>query len=168
MATGATATMAAAIVGNSVALAQPGQPEIEKWLLDFDFTFDPRTLDRGGTGTPTATAPGAIYLAGPLYDGGSLNPDGTPKSDAVSRGNHRFFGWLFDPVAMLVVGTHTFDIAGRGKIVVAGAADGLNAPVAGGTGEFKHAYGEFRVDIINRANAAYHAIFDMMPGTVGR
>jgi len=168
MATSATATLAAAIVGNTAALAQPGQPQIEKWLLEFDFSFDPRTLDQGGATPPTAPAVGPIYLAGQIWDGGGLNPDGTPKSDAVLRGTHRFFGWLYEPAAMTVIGTHTFDIAGRGKIVVAGATDGLNAPVAGGTGDFKTAYGELRVGIINRAAAAYHAVFDMLSPTIGR
>jgi len=166
MATGATATVAAAVVGNSVAFAQAGQGEISKWLLNFEFTFDPRTLDQGGP-PATSVAAGPIYLAGPVYAAGSLNPDGTPKGDAKQRGFHRFFGWIFDPAGMAVIGTHTFDIAGRGKLVINGSTDSLSGAVSGGTGEFKFANGELRVDIINRANAAYRAQFDLMGGSPG-
>jgi hypothetical protein len=168
MATSASASIAAAIVGGSSVMAQPGQPLIAKWLLNLEFTFDPRTLDQGGTGAAPATpVAGPVYLAGTLYEGGSLNADGTVKSDAVVRGTHRFAGWLYDPAGMNVAGTHTFDIFGRGKIVVAGASDGLNAPVAGGTGEFKFAQGEARVGIISRTNLAYQLVFELQAGSVG-
>jgi len=168
MATSATASIAAAIVGGSSVMAQPGQPLDTKWLLNLEFTFDPRTLDQGRTGAPLATpVPGPVYLAGTLYDSGSLNADGTVKSDAVVRGNHRFAGWLYDPAAMMVAGVHTFDIFGRGKLVVTGASDALNAPVAGGTGEFKFVQGEARVGIINRTNLAYQLVLELNGGSTG-
>jgi hypothetical protein len=168
MATSATATVAAAIVGNTGVLAQAGQPEIAKWLINFEFTFDPRTLDQGRAGAATAPpTAGPIYLAGPIYAVGSLNPDGTPKADAQQRGFHRFFGWLYDPANMLVIGTHTFDIAGRGKIVVGGASDNLSGAITGGTGDFKFANGEIRVDVISRTNIAYRAQIELSGGSAG-
>jgi len=167
MATGATATIAAAVVGNTVAFAQAGQAEIAKWLLNFEFTFDPRTLDQGGSGAAGAPTVGPVYLAGPIYAAGSLGADGTPKSDAKTRGTHRFFGWLFDPASMSVIGTHTFDIAGRGKLVINGSSDGLTGAVSGGTGEFKFANGEMRIDVISRANVAYRALVDLSGGSPG-
>ena len=168
MATSATASVAAAIVGGSSVMAQPGQPLISKWLLNLEFTFDPRTLDQGRTGAPPTTpTAGPVYLAGTLYDAGSLNADGTVKSDAVVRGNHRFAGWLYDPAAMNVAGVHTFDIFGRGKIVVAGASDALNAPVSGGTGEFKFAQGEARIGVISRTNLAYALVLELNGGSPG-
>jgi hypothetical protein len=169
MATSATASIAAAIVGGSSVMAQPGQPLISKWLLNLEFTFDPRTLDQGRTGAALATpVPGPVYLAGTLYEAGSLNADGTVKSDAIVRGNHRFAGWLYDPAAMNVAGVHTFDIFGRGKVVVTGATDALNAPVSGGTGEFKFAQGEARVGVINRTNLAYALVLELQAGSVGQ
>lgn len=167
MATGAAATVASAIVGSTSVFAQAGQAEIAKWLISFEFTFDPRTIDQGGTGAVTTPTAGPVYVAGPIYTTGSLNADGTPKGDAKQRGNHRFFGWLFDPASMSVVGTHTFDIAGRGKLVVVGSSDGLTGAISGGTGEFKFAKGEFRIDVINRANAAYRAVVDLSGGSPG-
>jgi len=167
MATGATATLASAIVGNTVALAQPGQPEIAKWLINFEFAFDPRTLDQGGTGTPTGMTAGPVYLAGPIYETGSLNADGTPKSDAKQRGFHRFFGWLFDPASTGVIGNHTFDLVGRGKLVLNTSSDGLSGAISGGTGEFKFANGEMRVDIISRTNLAYRAQVELSGGSPG-
>jgi len=166
MATGATATVAAAIVGQTSAFAQAGQAEINKWLINFEFTFDPRTLDQGGPSGPPAAGP--IYLAGPIYEHGSLNADGTPKSDAKQRGFHRFFGWVFDVPSMSVVGVHTFDLAGEGKIVVDGSSDGLTSAISGGTGAFKFANGEIRLDIISRQNAAYRAQLDLSGGSPGR
>jgi hypothetical protein len=167
MATGATATVAAAVVGNTVAFAQAGQGEISKWLLNLEFMFDPRTLDQGATTPSTAIVAGPIYLAGPIYEAGSLNADGTVKSGAKQRGFHRFSGWIFDPASMGVIGTHTFDIAGRGKLVVNGSSDSLSGAVSGGTGEFKFATGEIRIDIVSRANAAYRAVFDLGGGSPG-
>ena len=165
MATGATATLASAIVGNTVAFAQAGQPQIAKWLLNFEFAFDPRTLDQGGTGTPTGLTAGPVYLAGPIYEKGSLNADGTPKADAKQRGFHRFFGWVFDPASNGLIGNHTFDIVGRGKLVLDTSTDGLAGPISGGTGEFKFATGEMRVDIINARNLAFRAQVELSGGS---
>src|SRR6185503_19210963 len=97
MATSATAAIAAALVGNGVAAAQPGTPKVARWLLDFDISFDPRSLDATRTPTTgTTPIPGPIYLAGPIYDTGGLGTDGTVQSGAVQRGYHRFFGWLIN------------------------------------------------------------------------
>lgn len=167
MATGAAATVASAIVGNTAAFAQAGQPQIAKWLLNFEFTFDPRTLDQGRDAPGTGMVEGPLYLAGPIYETGSLNADGTVKGDAKQRGFHRFFGWLFDPTNTMVIGNHSFDIVGRGKLVVNTSTDGLAGPISGGTGEFKFARGEFRVDIINRQRLAYRAQAELLPGSPG-
>lgn len=167
--TGATASIAAAVVGSTSVFAQAGQPQVGKWLINLEFAFDPSTLDNGGATrpTPATLTPGPFYIAGPVYASGSLNPDGTAKSDAVVRGYHRFFGWILDVPAMQVVGTHTFDLAGRGKLVTNTSSDGLSAPISGGTGDFRHAYGEVRVGIINRQNGAYRLVVDASSPTVG-
>jgi hypothetical protein len=169
MASSTTAAIAAALLGNSVASAQTSPPKIARWILNFDVAFDSRTLDAtrtaGAGGTPV---PGPIYLAGPIYDRGGLGQDGRPTSDAIQRGYHRFFGWLINPAgAPLVIGNHTFDIWGRGKIVVGGGSDNLSAPVAGGTGEFRNAFGEVRFNVISLATSSYRMELDMDPGTLG-
>jgi hypothetical protein len=154
-------------VGHTAVFAQAGQPQIAKWLINFEFTFDPRTLDQGGSGAATSLVEGPLYLAGPIYDSGSLNADGTLKSDARQRGFHRFFGWLFDPTHTMLIGNHTFDLVGQGKLVQNLASDGLAGPISGGTGEFKFARGELRVDIINRQRLAFRAQAELMPGSPG-
>jgi hypothetical protein len=169
LATGsAAATIATAIVGTtSSVFAQAGQPVVDRWLMDFELAFDFRTLDQGLPQPATAPQVGPVYVAGPIYASGSLNPDGTAKADAKVLGTHRFFGWLFDPAAGMLIGNHTFDFVGRGKFVQNLASDGLSGPISGGTGEFKFARGEMHVDYINRQALAFRAQAVLDPGSVG-
>jgi len=164
----AAAALAAAIVGNTGSvLAQAGQPLVARWILNYEFAFDPRTIDQALAQPATGLRPGPLYVAGPIYDEGSLGPDGTPGANAVVVGTHRFFGWVYEPASTGVIGTHTFDIIGRGKIVLNTSSDGLAGIVSGGTGEFKFARGEMRAAIISAQNMAFRVTTLLDPGTVG-
>jgi len=99
-------------------------------------------------GTPPPA--GAYYVSGAIYSGGTLGGDGSVPSGAQRVGTQRGWGWRFDPSLPGVAGmvaTASFDITGRGQIVLGGATIGGRRAILGGTGEFRGANGQ--VDVVS-------------------
>jgi hypothetical protein len=173
LAAGGSAALASAVIGGGVAAAQPtrppGQPLLQ-WLERYILVND---TGRSGTARPASGSnipTGPAYFTGTIWKDGDVGTSG-PNSGAGSVGTYRLSVWVFaggtNPAS---VGTGTIDLAGRGKIVLAGGGGPAGSfAVTGGTGEFAKAGGEARVAYFSGSNPATTILeLDLVGDSVGR
>jgi hypothetical protein len=159
-----------AILGTSTATAQnrpvPGTNGV--WLQRYDVWFDPATIDLGrAPARPGQLSAGPFYLAGPIYEEGSIGADGVVKPGAARKGTHHATGWIYDAITPNAGAMHSFDLFGMGELVVIGSTE-TSVPIAGGTGLFRSVQGEVRSEVINAARGAYRLEFELVGQSVGK
>jgi hypothetical protein len=173
LAAGGSAALASAVIGGGVAAAQatrpPGQPLLQ-WLERYILVND---TGRSGTARPASGAnvpTGPAYFTGTVWKDGDVGTSG-PNSGAGSKGTYRLSIWVYaggtNPAG---VGTGTIDLAGRGKIILAGGGGPAGSfAVTGGTGEFANAGGEARIAYFTGSNPATTILeLDLVGDSVGR
>jgi hypothetical protein len=173
LAAGGSAALASAVIGGGVAAAQatrpPGQPLLQ-WLERYILVND---TGRSGTSRPasgSSVPTGPAYFTGTIWKDGDVGASG-PNSGAGSVGTFRLSVWVYaggtNPAG---VGIGTIDLAGRGKIILAGGSGPAGSfAVTGGTGEFSKAGGEARVAYFTGNNPATTILeLDLVGDSVGR
>lgn len=100
------------------------------------------------------------------YPDGSLNADGTVKPGADTNGAFRCWGWIFDAGTGAGVVAQEFALNRRGTIQIQGLEGDVRA-VTGGTGRFRNARGQARVEVIKPPtdpNFSFRAAFELLGG----
>jgi hypothetical protein len=169
LAAGGGAALLSAVMGGMAAAQNRPQPgTVKDFIMRFHISIDPATIDQTRTpATAGQVTTGPFYFAGPIYDEGDLNADGSVRSGATLRGMHRAFGWVFDPTTPNAGAIQSFDIFGEGELVSNGTTLGSSTAVVGGTGNYKSAQGEVRAAVINAARGVYLIEFDLQQESPG-
>jgi hypothetical protein len=143
LAAGGGTAVAGTLVGAAEASAKKGAAKgggkkltVQVNVTAFDAVRQPATGDKFPTGP--------YYASGDIYNNGSINPDGTPKTGAKKIGTYQCHGWFYDGKEGLNLASQTFTLTNRGSITLIGREPEL-AAIAGGTGSYRNARGQATV-----------------------
>jgi hypothetical protein len=120
-------------------------------------TFDALRSPAPGEPFPT----GQFYIEGPIYAAGTLRPDGQAPPGADRIGTFRCWGWIFDGKTFGAAVNQRYELA-EGSISTQGVEGTPVRNVTGGSGAYKRARGEGRVQVINPLNFSFRITFEAL------